>query len=182
MNLSDYVRVYDNVLPADVCESLIQSFQADADHHIYNCDAIKKFTEINVIQAGWNIRDVTDTALLYRQQYWMDCDIIAPMIDPDHSWEEFRMKQYRVAEQEDFQPHNDVYNLKTARRFLVMLWYLNDVQQGGETEFYRLDQPMKVEPRQGRLLMFPCSWQYLHAGLAPASNDKYIMGTYFHYQ
>ena len=182
MNLSDYVRVYDQTLSPSTCESLIASFQADVSHHIYNCDDIKKFTEINVVQAGWDIQDVTNIAQLYRQKYWHDCNIIEPMIDPDHSWEEFRIKQYRVAEQEQFEPHNDVYNLKTARRFMVMMWYLNDVVQGGETEFYRLDRTIKIQPQQGRLVMFPCTWQYLHAGLAPISNDKYIIGTYFHYQ
>ena len=37
---------------------------------------------------------------------------------------------------------------------------------------------IKVAPRSGRLLMFPPYWMFLHAGLAPRSNDKYIVSTY----
>ena len=182
MNLSDYVRVYDDALTPDQCQSLIDSFETDVEHHIINNDEYKKFTEINIVQAGWDLQDLVRSAQQYRYQYWLDCDLIRPMIDPDHAWEQFRMKRYRVGAGEQFYPHNDVYNYNTARRFIVMFWYLNDVEDGGETVFYRLDQEIRVRPRQGSVLMFPCTWQYLHAGLAPVSNDKYIVGTYFHYQ
>jgi len=40
-----------------------------------------------------------------------------------------------------------------CNRYLVFLWYLNDVAEGGETEFCNLD--LKVQARSGRLLMFP---------------------------
>ncbi len=63
-----------------------------------------------------------------------------------------------------------------SARYLVFLWYLNDVDEGGETAFVDID--MKVAPRAGRLLMFPPYWMYQHAGLPPVSNDKYIISTY----
>ena len=63
-----------------------------------------------------------------------------------------------------------------AARYLVFLWYLNDVADGGETVFVDID--MKVAPRAGRLLVFPPYWMYQHAGLPPVSNDKYIISTY----
>lgn len=181
-NFSDYIRVYDNALTPEQCQSLIQSFEDDTAHHIYNDDKFKKFTEINIVQAGWDLTDLSRSALWHRTRYWRDCDITESMIDPEHSWEELRMKRYRVSEQEQFFPHSDVYNYNNARRFLVMFWYLNDVTEGGETVFFRLDQDIKIQPRQGTVIMFPCTWQYLHAGLAPKSNDKYIVGTYLHYQ
>jgi hypothetical protein len=59
---------------------------------------------------------------------------------------------------------------------MVFLWYLNDVAEGGETEFP--DLRIKVQARTGRLLMFPPYWMFQHAGLAPVSNDKYIVSTY----
>ena len=37
---------------------------------------------------------------------------------------------------------------------------------------------LKVEPRAGRLLMFPPYWMYQHAGLPPVSGNKYILSTY----
>ncbi|BCV00399.1 MAG: hypothetical protein CM15mV34_1730 [Caudoviricetes sp.] len=38
-----------------------------------------------------------------------------------------------------------------------------------------------ISPQTGRVLMFPATWQYSHAGLPPESDKKYIVGTYLHY-
>ena len=58
----------------------------------------------------------------------------------------------------------------------MFLWYLNDVESGGETDFPQLG--LRVSARRGRLLMFPPYWMYQHAGLPPESGDKYILSTY----
>ena len=63
-----------------------------------------------------------------------------------------------------------------ANRYLVLLWYLNDVEQGGETRFPQLD--VTIPARAGRLLMFPPYWMYQHEGRPPISGDKYIISTY----
>jgi hypothetical protein len=63
-----------------------------------------------------------------------------------------------------------------SQRYLVFLWYLHDVAEGGETEFP--DLGIKIQARTGRLLMFPPYWMFQHAGLPPRSNDKYIVSTY----
>ena len=38
-----------------------------------------------------------------------------------------------------------------------------------------------VDCIKGRLLMFPPTWNYLHAGLQPVKKSKYIVGSYLHY-
>lgn len=106
---------------------------------------------------------------------------------PDYAWpkefgfEHSRIKQYSTNGYDRFDPHVDVGNYNSARRFLVMFWYLNDVMIGGETEFYFDDVHIKVKPKEGRLLCFPPMWTHPHAGLAPISNEKFIVGTYLHY-
>ena len=179
MNLSDYIQVYNNTLPAAYCDQLIRSFEAVERKH-YRDDDIKRFTEINVMQAGWDVRPLLATIQQYKQRYWSDCGIDDRHIQPDHGWEELRMKRY-LPYVDEFRPHVDTYNADTMRRFLVYFWYLNDVEDGGETEIYAQDRPIRILPRQGRLIMFPTNWQYLHAGLMPRSNPKYIIGGYFHY-
>ena len=85
------------------------------------------------------------------------------------------MKRYRPGQAEQFELHFDAIYEK-ANRYLVFLWYLNDVDEGGETRFPRLDYA--VRPKAGRLLMFPPYWMYQHEGAPPVSGDKYIVGTY----
>jgi len=58
-------------------------------------------------------------------------------------------------------------------RKLVTMLYLNDVEEGGETEFLYLHR--RVQPRQGRLLIFPAGFTHTHRGNPPLSGDKFIL-------
>jgi hypothetical protein len=51
--------------------------------------------------------------------------------------------------------------------------YLNDVEDGGETEF--LYQRMRVKPKQGTLLIWPAGFTHTHRGNPPLSNNKYVI-------
>ena len=57
-------------------------------------------------------------------------------------------------------------------RLFTYIWYLNDVKRGGYTEFA---SGIKVKPKQGRVLMFPATWDYIHRGYPPKDEIKYIV-------
>jgi len=61
---------------------------------------------------------------------------------------------------------------KIRRRILTFIFYLNDVDEGGETEFFQMH---RVRPRKGGVVIFPASDFYLHKGCVPTSCDKYIL-------
>lgn len=61
----------------------------------------------------------------------------------------------------------------TPFRKLVTMLYLNSVDAGGETEFLYLHR--RIEPRQGRLVIFPAGFTHTHRGNPPLSGDKYIL-------
>jgi len=69
--------------------------------------------------------------------------------------------------------HCEAGNLMHAKRLLVPLLYLNDVEEGGETEF--LHQSIRVKPKQGRLVLWPASFTHMHRGNPPLKGDKYIV-------
>lgn len=56
-------------------------------------------------------------------------------------------------------------------RLLTFIWYLNDVEVGGETEFLN----GSIKPVSGKILIFPATWTYVHRGNMPISNSKYII-------
>jgi hypothetical protein len=85
------------------------------------------------------------------------------------------MKRYRSGGAERFQLHFDAIH-HVSSRYLVLLWYLNDVEAGGETRFPQLE--LSVDPRAGRLLMFPPYWMYQHEGMPPLAGEKYILSAY----
>jgi hypothetical protein len=49
--------------------------------------------------------------------------------------------------------------------------YLNDVDEGGETEF--LYQQVKIKPKRGTVVIWPGGFTHLHRGNPPLKN-KYI--------
>lgn len=180
--LRDYVRWYDDALPHAFCEQLIASFHQGAKHHIKR----ERGWRAGLDASAWTELDITplaDTALkefFYRQvnQYLLryngDVRLAIP-IPPSTLLAPLRIKRYQPDVQEEFQLHFDSIG-EVANRYLVFLWYLNDVAEGGETEFSGLD--IKIPPRAGRLLMFPPYWMYQHTGRSPVSGAKYILSTY----
>ena len=56
-------------------------------------------------------------------------------------------------------------------RILTIIWYLNDINEDGYTEFYT---GLKIKPEVGKILMFPALWPWVHRGYPPKSETKYI--------
>lgn len=75
-----------------------------------------------------------------------------------------------------FRWHADSVGKSARDRVAAMVLYLNDVERGGETEFFH--QGLKVTPKAGNLVMFPTGWNYMHCGHTAESNDKYIISTF----
>jgi len=78
-------------------------------------------------------------------------------------------------------PTEGFHNFHTERgpepdqiyRSVVYTVYLNDVKEGGETEF--LFQLKKIPPKKGTVCLFPAEYTHPHRGNTPYSNPKYIM-------
>jgi hypothetical protein len=71
-------------------------------------------------------------------------------------------------------PHN-----KPLHRVLAFLYYLNDVEEGGETEFHY--QGIKVKPKKGTLVIFPAGFTHTHKGHIPLSHEKYVVTSWLMY-
>ena len=61
----------------------------------------------------------------------------------------------------------------TCHRLITWMLYLNDVHEGGETEF--LYQHMRIKPEQGTLVIWPAAFTHTHRGNPPLSNEKYVV-------
>ena len=59
-----------------------------------------------------------------------------------------------------------------GRRILAHMMYLNDVEEGGETEFLYLSR--RYKPVRGTLLIWPAGFTHTHRGNPPISGDKYV--------
>lgn len=61
---------------------------------------------------------------------------------------------------------------QTNQRALVFMTYLNDVEDGGETEFFY--QKVKVKPKKGLTLLWPTDFTHMHRGITSPTEHKYI--------
>jgi hypothetical protein len=64
-------------------------------------------------------------------------------------------------------------------RHLVFMTYLNDVEEGGETEWFH--QNLRIKPEKGLTVIWPSDWTFTHRGLPSTIQDKYIITGWFNY-
>ena len=75
--------------------------------------------------------------------------------------------------------HSEIDCKMVASRFIVTMMYLNDVEEGGETEF--LYQHRRIKPKKGRVVLWPAQWPHTHRGNPPLSGEKYIATSWIYH-
>jgi len=180
------IMVTDEDFDGDICDEIVRMFEAEPDKYAGNLarsggtevdNTAKKNTEYHITQSskpGWQrierqlLASMIRMLHVYGQVNPEVRDIGSPLAD-----EGFRIKRYVADGSEFHRWHVDVGLGFASRRVLAVLWYLNDVEEGGETVF--LKQGKRVSPRKGRVVVFPAGITHVHAGAAPKSNPKYAV-------
>lgn len=178
MQLQDFVKVYDDVFDAETCKALISVFEKEPGYHEIHDTPLYKFHQLNfnAHKETFPIAQRFVSKLIpYYENYFKQLNL-REYVDIN-AFEEVRLKKYKVGDDSQFKTHVDVADYATAKRFLIAIIYLND--NDGCTEFPNLN--LSVQPKAGRLVLFPPSWMYPHRGLPPTDTDKYIIMTCLHY-
>jgi len=77
-------------------------------------------------------------------------------------WHSDHTAKYRETHDGKILPFHRVY---------TFIWYLNDIEVGGETLFLH----DKIKPKKGKLLLFPSSWDNYHCANYSPNTSKYII-------
>ena len=191
--MDKYIKVYDNVIGEESCKMLIEKFEDFHEHFktVHEEDGDNRISFKQIILVDHKEWESVQNGMLevfqdYIIHYKVDCKVYDKMWPETYGYEAIRIKRYLDDDYDRFDPHVDVLDHHTSRRFLAFFIYLNDVEEGGETQFMNLHKPgtyipYMIQPKRGRLLMFPPTWQYYHAGLKPISGKKYLLHSYCHY-
>jgi hypothetical protein len=184
VELNDFIHVYDDAIETNVCQYLVSFFEnsPELQEKIEN-ERKPNFTQINLTENCKITEDLNTIhnyfihkTFEYKNKYY---EFTNKNVFPEsHAFEQFRIKRYLPDSNEAFDTHVDVSDHETSRRFLSFMWYLNDVEVGGETQF----KDLIITPKMGKLVVFPPLWLFPHKGLEPISNPKYIISTYLHYK
>ena len=180
--MSEFIQIYDNILSQRICSNIIYKFEnnenifkggiiSGINNDIKNTtdlqidiDRPSEFIEIyNLINSKLN---------LYTQEYFKNINLQFQSqnnLKPDF----YHLIMRYTKNKGRYIFHNDLhYNQKENKpRILTYLFYLNTIEEGGETEFI---DGTKIKPEAGKLLFFPATWTYEHRGNVPISSNKYI--------
>lgn len=87
--------------------------------------------------------------------------------------EAFMVQKYEKNKGKFIYHHDYSYvNKNKSFRMITFIWYLNDIEDGGETEFFG---EYSIKPEKGKLVLFPADPLFPHCGKMPLSDDKYII-------
>lgn len=127
----------------------------------------------------------TDVVTLYKSLEKPVIEFVSNIIDSKHISASylkdmhlkngrFRIKHY-VANEGKYDWHLDMGG-EWGNRILTVLLYLNNVSEGGETEFS--NQECKIPCVRGSLCAFPPYWNFPHRSVENLSDDKTILALF----
>jgi hypothetical protein len=183
-SLSSLIRIYDNALDTKMCEHIVEIFENNTEHwERFDNNRKPNFAQLNLTKLSLDSEDlqyinnyISGRVAIYKDNYLNDFG--KEYFPMNYSYEEYRIKKYNNDGQDAFDVHVDVMDHSSSKRFLSFFWYLNDVEEGGETVFWNY----KIKPKAGTLVIFPPMWMFPHAGNEPISGPKYLLSTYLHYE
>lgn len=185
--MPSFIDIYENVLEPDVCKEIIRRFEEDEENqfqgvvqqgssgHTWVNQEQKMCTELGIsFHSNWKdidkiVFEAVSKALVKSQEAHNGLKRVSGfMVD-----EGYRIKRYMPGGHEFFNAHADCSGFSQAHRQLVQFIYLNDVEEGGETEFPEFG--IKIQPKEGMMVTFPPFWTHEHIGHPPISGPKYAV-------
>ena len=182
-DLRDFIGVFPNAVATELCEALINGYEASVqsgfgrnrnrfegiaktkkeDALVFLSDTYEIFgykLSSHVIELIWNCYhqyvNQYNVLLELNQHFILHAKIQKTEIGQGyHIW------------------HCEAGDRVTSGRLLAYTIYLNDVEEGGETEF--LYYPRRVKPKAGTVCLFPAGFTHAHRGNPPLTGTKYIL-------
>jgi hypothetical protein len=182
---NQHVGIFKNAVPKEWCEGLIDLFNSNPKYHI------DRYTQENIpsnIKADNHLAldvDITPFFKPFAQHFW---DSIYPKYQskytPDTELIPYPLhisgfKIQKTLPTEGYHVWHCEYNFMYTNRVMAYAVYLNDVEEGGETEF--LHQSLRLKSTQGTLVLWPAGYTHIHRGNPPLSGEKYIVTGWIEY-
>jgi len=189
-----FIKVYDDLIRPEDCDVAVEFFkeenkfqktftrvQAEGASFTFKSDTSAEINGDNykdVFAKGPKLKSLFVNLNNALRVYTSETKILEHVACPEIHWEPSKIQRtlpgggYHV-----WHVEKSGTSLDQLKRVLAYTLYLNDVEEGGETEF--LIQNMRVKPKKGRVCFFPAHFPYLHRGNPPLSEEKYIMTSWF---
>lgn len=170
------IEIFDNAFQAQDCEKILQIIVSDGD---WNRASVGKDSDIDEIRTN-DAKYVHLNSFKNDSAIWEFGKVLYDYLD-DYGTrydvgfsgiEAACINRYDVGQR--YKAHAD--DGPGCPRVISALIYMNDVEEGGETHFPLFD--VTVQPKKGRLVIFPSNYAYLHEARPPTSGVKYSMAVW----
>jgi len=186
VNIDNFIGVYDNYITKEECNKAIKLFE---DQNKFNKTVNRIGAEkASILQkqdqqffAGSNNIDIwwesLKTMMLNFDLAWNHYAKNTGAIDA-YSGIQFFFTTLKIQKTLPTEGYH-VWHIEHGKGFenepraFVFSIYLNDVEEGGETEFLHFSK--RTKPKTGRIVIWPAGFPYLHRGNPPLSGEKYIL-------
>lgn len=178
-NLIDFIYIEENTLSKDFCNHCIKKFENDDR----KCDGVFNNGNSGMPVVDSTVKQSTDL-YISSESDWNEENLTFDKSLSEH-YESYVGKTFSEEYRNDFRARSKGFQIQRTEpgqfyryhsdsyrdRLVTYIWYLNDIFEDGYTEF---EFGLKVQPRTGKILLFPATWQYLHRGYPPKSETKYL--------
>jgi hypothetical protein len=183
----DFIGLYDGVFSKEYCDSWIKHFEeADANGYSYNrSQAFNREAHVGADQSidynrasFYHNHDMKFECGMFNTAFWEAC--YAPYVEKFSILKTaeihkiYTVKIQRTLPKEGYHVwHCEDITRIQRDRLLAFMVYLNDIEDGGETEF--LYQSRRIKPVTGRAVLWPAGYTHTHRGNPPLKDAKYII-------
>ena len=169
-----------------LCNKLINYFEQHPDKAAGRIGSSRLVDRTKKASTDLNIRlpvrsELLKTYLSELQKVCEEYKKMYPECNKGHTpWGvlDFNIQKY-LPNEAYFLAHNDRMSKSNSSRLLVFSTYLNDIKEGGETEF--IYQKLKVKPEKGLTIIFPIDWTNTHKGIPAPKEIKYLLTGWYNY-
>ena len=186
VTFDQHIGIFENAVPSNICNNVIKNFNQNIDKSvnrqdaegglpkIYKNDLHLRYQDIDIEFCKNFAHNLFKNILpLYVSQYQLN-NLMPPIKIVD-----FKVQKTSPSGGYHVWHIEQGFDEPTSKRIMVYTLYLNDVEEGGETEF--LIQSKRVKPKQGTVCIFPASYTHIHRGNPPLSGSKYIITGWLEY-
>ena len=193
MFMQDFIKTWDNELDTEYCQTVIDYYNQQQGTRILNRQtANEQAPKMN--KDGSMLYDEGETGTFALSMN----KILQPYYDAIHRCVDDYVSEFGIFENvnpiqlshsikiQHTRPsegyhvwHCEHASRDTGQRALLAMVYLNNVDQGGETEF--LYQSRRIEAQTGRVMFCPAGYTHTHRGNPPLSGDKYAITTWLEF-
>jgi hypothetical protein len=185
VNIKNFIGVYDNYIIPEECDKAIKLYEDQVKFNntinrlkFENASILKKqdqqyFATSSNLDVWW--KDLKPILLNFEiaWKHYLENTGASDAYDVPFHFTQLKLQKTLPTEGYHIWHIEHQKGFEMESRAFVYSIYLNDVEEGGETEFLHFSK--RVKPKKGRIVIWPAAFPYLHRGNPPLSGEKYIL-------